>query len=787
MPISNDSLKQQLASIAASSVSGRGNAAGGAPPPGGPQGVFDVSNDGVTWAPVVRVRAGTGTAVTTVDGVATITAAALGATEYATKAAFRAATPPADGTVFRIVSPPGEYRYSTSSGAGWEDDDDTLLKPDSVILAANGRAFSTRASAHAATFAAARAMKGLLVSGIKHVHVESRTTFGDGAGGVYDVKDNTTPTYTDDDGETLLAASVALVLRRPGNALPHIRQWGASNSASPATNLSALNSALTKSLAIDLPPGVYEYTAPLTINAKGKVVLRGVKGQTILRPKGGRGFVVVSNCTEVLIEGVTFEGTNEAVTADADSGHGLYVTNTDRLTVTGCTIKNYGHTSKACNGIHLVSGVDYATIKDNWLEGGQDEYHGADINLTGSRKSVCSGNFCLSSTGEGINVNGSPTATSECVVTGNIVANHAVHGILGQYGSMAGAPVDTVISGNIIYNCSASGIYVNGSNSANLVISDNLIAYCGGGGPQDLSLGGGVFVGGGAVNKVTAHHNQIYYFGYNTNGTLRTPRAGDSAITECAAIRIETNALVESNTVYVSAGYAVTGSRGSWSLRNNRIYDTANHAVFVDSLADDGICLIEDNYISQPTSAKSAIYIRTEMGEYAAPPVIVRHNTLEGHDEASIAAIVYLCASKGGNILENVIRNWGWGVTLGNGEFFGTQQFLERNEFNSCAYGVTYIADLHGVARVIWGLGNRFIDVTTRIATIGGTGVYYEAVSSWYNTTTGVQCVEVTGTAAPGTLVWRQGDRVRNNNPVSAPANGWVCTVAGTPGTWVNL
>jgi hypothetical protein len=281
MPISNDSLKQQLASIAASSVSGRGNAAGGAPPPGGPQGVFDVSNDGVTWAPVVRVRAGTGTAVTTVDGVATITAAALGATEYPTQAAFRAATPPADGTVFRIVSPPGEYRYSTSSGAGWADDGDTLLKPDSVILAANGRAFSTKASEHAATFAAARAMKGLL-GRARHVHIESASVFGDGAGGVFDVKDNSGSAYASDDAGTQLlagtvgtAGAVALI-RRDRNTAPITPKWwggaadynrtaGTGGTNDNAAIQAARNYAVANKRVLTIPDGNWKLTAPITL------------------------------------------------------------------------------------------------------------------------------------------------------------------------------------------------------------------------------------------------------------------------------------------------------------------------------------------------------------------------------------------------------------------------------------------------------------------------------------------------------------------------------------------
>lgn len=51
-----------------------------------------------------------------------------------------------------------------------------------------------------------------------------------------------------------------------------------------------------------------------------------------------------------------------------------------------------------------------------------------------------------------------------------------------------------------------------------------------------------------------------------------------------------------------------------------------------------------------------------------------------------------------------------------------------------------------------------------------------------------------TATAAPTVGTFAQGDTVRNSNPVEAGAVsskyvviGWICTVAGTPGTWLPM
>lgn len=47
-------------------------------------------------------------------------------------------------------------------------------------------------------------------------------------------------------------------------------------------------------------------------------------------------------------------------------------------------------------------------------------------------------------------------------------------------------------------------------------------------------------------------------------------------------------------------------------------------------------------------------------------------------------------------------------------------------------------------------------------------------------------------TAAPTTGTWNLGDYMKNSNPSEAGAaaskyviHGWICTVAGTPGTWL--
>jgi len=304
MPLSPDALKQQLAARAQAGASGMASSMGGAAPPGGPRGIFDVGNDGTTWYPAVRIKASTGTAFVVTNGEAVLTGQNAGMTEYADHAEFRASPPPADGAVFRIVSPCSEYRYSTSSGAGWADEDDTILKPDSVALGSNGRAFSTRASEHAATFAAARAMKGLL-GRAKHVHIKSGSSVLDGAGGIFDVE---TVSVNPDNDCTVLEVDIGVYLvRRDADGATVSATWAypdRTGAVDCTAKLQALVDSVDEGTEIQFPRGTY-LVQGLVVDKALKFTGRGATIKTNHLTELGA-FEVSSG--ECIFDGLTFDG-----------------------------------------------------------------------------------------------------------------------------------------------------------------------------------------------------------------------------------------------------------------------------------------------------------------------------------------------------------------------------------------------------------------------------------------------------------------------------------------------
>ena len=60
-------------------------------------------------------------------------------------------------------------------------------------------------------------------------------------------------------------------------------------------------------------------------------------------------------------------------------------------------------------------------------------------------------------------------------------------------------------------------------------------------------------------------------------------------------------------------------------------------------------------------------------------------------------------------------------------------------------------------------------------------GVFTNGYRTGYPT-----CVTWNGTADPANGTWARGDRVFNSTPTVGQPKSWVCTVAGTPGTWVS-
>ena len=85
------------------------------------------------------------------------------------------------------------------------------------------------------------------------------------------------------------------------------------------------------------------------------------------------------------------------------------------------------------------------------------------------------------------------------------------------------------------------------------------------------------------------------------------------------------------------------------------------------------------------------------------------------------------------------------------------------------------------------------LNVTPRVNVDAETARWYREIALQVNAISEGRIVGfyTAATAAPTTGTWAQGDEVKNSAPAEAGSaaskyivTGWICTVAGTPGTW---
>jgi hypothetical protein len=123
--------------------------------------------------------------------------------------AFRALPSVPDKTVINFQSPPEQWVYFASDGAGFADDDTTILKLASVSVGSAGRAYPSSPSSVVATIAGLRLAKS---GKQKSLHVQAHSSLGDGGGDVFDF--DVSDTTSSDDGGNIIVAGTRRYKRR---------------------------------------------------------------------------------------------------------------------------------------------------------------------------------------------------------------------------------------------------------------------------------------------------------------------------------------------------------------------------------------------------------------------------------------------------------------------------------------------------------------------------------------------------------------------------------------------
>ena len=229
----------------------------------------------------------------------------------------------------------------------------------------------------------------------------------------------------------------------------------------------------------------------------------------------------------------------------------------------------------------------------------------------------------------------------------------------------------------------------------------------------------------------------------------------------------------------------------------------------------DGIRWMNFANISVPTLIRNNVYSGANrplvIGDTSAPVVmdgaIVSNNRFHCRNIAVNSVI-----GSGGAVLADTVRNskfvgnqftssGGPGVFTGNLEDVTFDGNTFTGYIDACVYTGFYVEERHLLFRGVQWIGNTFQ------ATGTGISVYHKSISnslantcSWRGNknysqsgTAGAQLCrfpasdfEDVYSASPTGGAYAVGAYVRNIAPASGQPIGWVCTVAGAPGTWVN-
>jgi len=532
----------------------------------------------------------------------------------------------------------------------------------------------------------------------------------------------------------------------------------------------AIQAALTAGAGkgVFFPAGSYSISADLSVPAGTYVYAHGSSATVTQSTAGENAFTFAGD--NVTIDGLFIVGPNSglgsAVRADAVANP----------TVVNCKIRNWLY------GIQ-VRGCQNTEIKANRLWGGTyNATSSSDIIVFGSsaaesNRTIISGNFCLSNTDNGINVD-TNSGDRHTIISENIVStcddngvaersdadNYRRNGIIVGYNGNANSRA--VISNNIVRNAPYSGIYTQGAvlPAGDVVISGNLVSRCGWGTkyPSDASIRAGILIASGGQDSITGNT----LVDCSTAAIKYAPDFG----------RDLTNGhrpVISGNMVSRTTGIGIFLTNRPFGVQvcANRIINSTTESIYFqpsNNPSDIGNVLIDGNHIDTTSTSGGIVFDAVYSTTYTNK---ISNNKILGADKVTTGVFNSGVYARGDvKVSGNNIQTFYRGIIFDESDsVLNTSWTCNGNFLENCEIG---ISGGQGTGTRV-AQGNQFHSVTTRV-----TGCYEGAIVS--------ARLHVVGAAAPTTGAWGQGDYMKQATPSFGQPKGWYCTVTGSPGTWVS-
>mgnify|MGYP003627264215 CR=1 FL=1 len=263
-----------------------------------------------------------------------------------------------------------------------------------------------------------------------------------------------------------------------------------------------------------------------------------------------------------------------------------------------------------------------------------------------------------------------------------------------------------------------------------------------------------------------SYEHSLYLSGhYGSPGDPLTDEGGHKLIN---------NTIVESG---YASGTSHIGIKMANDVRNalvqgNFIVNSTNQAIIAESTVD---CSILNNTIKD--SASYGIRLLSTV----AGPIVISNNTLIGSTSEEIRVL-------GGS--GHLISNNFFKPSAGQWAIVASQ--INDSSIIGNLFDGLFGIDINGTSANNFVSGNNFINgpqtvgIRTNASTLNNivTGNSSTAVSNGGTRNVFRNKFESEGAAAPVAGTWAHGDIVWDTAPAAGVTVGWVCTAAGTPGTW---
>lgn len=582
---------------------------------------------------------------------------------------------------------------------------------------------------------------------------------------------------------TAAGSTMARTLAARAADVVNVKDFGAvGNGATDDT--AAVQAALNiGSNGVYFPSGNYLVSS---VSAKSNTLIYGDGKASQLTASGTGNILVISGVSggaqieNVTVQNLSFLGLNNM--SAGPLGCGIIVLHAVNVTVDQCYFDSFGPgvADTATGGAALcfyTNCVD-VTASNNTVVNGTGYLNGTDIAMySAAGYGIVTGNRTYSTNSQGIYTNAA-SKVGRMIITNNISKNHTRHGIEPVYAGTT-EKIDSIVANNICENCSSTGIYVN-TEADGVVIANNIIESCSGGGPNGYTLDGGISMLGDGVKICVG--NYINNSGKTTSGVTRTidPPTANNPLNVVAIRASSGNGGVISNNIIKGStgnGIEITIAIDNQIISNNQIAGCVNAGIYISAVNNGGLSIIDANVIDEESGDGYGIWHR---GSSVVDQCVITNNVIKGA-KSSTAKSGIRFEGQGiiGRVAQNRIDNFDVALDVQSEDLanrLGDACIFDGNEILNSTQGFVFLSSLADFGFytnfVYAGNGTNVVDVYARDTVLPAVSV--APVKLFYRN------------AQPAAGTWARGDRVINITPTAGQPKSWVCTVAGTPGTWVS-